>query len=63
MRRAESHTPSIPNRIWFSPIETWMLSASTAAAMRPSSTSARAGTIAWASPPDPGTTASLTLSR
>ena len=38
-----------------------MLSASRAAATRESSTSARAGTIAWASPPAPGTTASFTL--
>ena len=53
----------MPNRIWFSPTETWMLSASSAAAIRDSSTSARAGTIAWASPPAPGTTASFTLSR
>ena len=60
MRRAESDTPSMPNTIWFSPIATSMVSAAAAVAIRESSVSARAGTIAWASPPDPGSAASLT---
>ena len=63
MRRAESETPSTPKTIWFSPMATSIVSAAAAVAIRESSVSALAGTIAWASPPEPGSAASLTESR
>jgi hypothetical protein len=49
---------AIPNSTWFSSIATSR--PSPPAFSRPSSVSARAGTIAWAWPPDPGSGASLT---